>query len=67
MRPAREKEITMDQFSADIIARTRRQDMAAEAEQARRAAASRDCVEEPRPASRQKRPAVRARRVAWLG
>jgi hypothetical protein len=57
----------MDPFSADIIARTRRQDMADEAEQARRAAASRDCVEEPRPASRPKRPAVRARRVAWLG
>jgi len=57
----------MDPFSADIIARSRRQDMAAEAEQARQAAASRDCVEESRPTSRSKRPTVRARRVAWLG
>jgi hypothetical protein len=67
MRPALEKEITMDPFSADIVARTHRQDLTDQAEESRRAAASRDCVEEPRPASRPKRPAVRARRVAWLG
>ena len=57
----------MDPFSADIVARGRRQDMTDEAEQARLARTSRDCVEEPRPAPRPKRPAVRARRVAWLG
>ncbi|HEV7651401.1 MAG TPA: hypothetical protein VGP26_24890 [Actinophytocola sp.] len=57
----------MDPFGADIVARTHRQDLTDQAEQARLARASRDCVEEQRPAPRPKRPAVRARRVAWLG
>jgi hypothetical protein len=57
----------MDQFSADIIARGRRQDLAEEAETARTARAARECVEEPRPVPRPKRPAAGARRVAWLG
>jgi hypothetical protein len=57
----------MDQFSADIIARSRRQDLAEEAETARAARSARECVEEPRPAPRPKRPAAGARRVAWLG
>jgi hypothetical protein len=57
----------MDPFSADIIARGRRQDLAAEAETTRVARTARECVEEPRPAPRPKRPAASARRVAWLG
>jgi hypothetical protein len=57
----------MDQFSAEIIASGHRQDLAAEAEESRAARVARDCVEEPRPAPRPKRPAAGARRVAWLG
>lgn len=57
----------MDPYSADIIARSHRQDLAAEAETARTARAARECVEEPRPAARPKRPAASPRRVAWLG
>jgi hypothetical protein len=57
----------MDPFSADIIAASRRQDLADDAEQSRSARDARDCQEEPRSAPRPKGRAVRARRVAWLG
>jgi hypothetical protein len=58
----------MDPFSVDIIARTRRQDMADEAEAARAArdCAARDGVREAQP--RPKGGSARARRlVAWPG
>ena len=57
----------MDPFSADIVARTHRQDLTDQAAESRVARSSRDCAEEQRPAPRPKRPAARARRVAWLG
>jgi hypothetical protein len=58
----------MDPFSADIIARSRRQEMADEAEASRTARMARDCAEEPRPQPRPKGGSLRARRlVAWPG
>lgn len=55
----------MDPYSAEIIARGRRQDLADEADAARLA---RDCVEESRPQPRPKGGSLRARRlVAWPG
>lgn len=58
----------MDPFSADIIARSRRQEMADDAEASRNARIARDCAEEPRPQPRPKGGSVRARRlVAWPG
>ncbi|HEY7597397.1 MAG TPA: hypothetical protein VH969_29905 [Actinophytocola sp.] len=58
----------MDPFTADIIARTRRQEMADDAEAARAARAARDHTDEQRPAPRPKGGSLRARRlVAWPG
>jgi hypothetical protein len=58
----------MDPFSADIIASSRRHDLADDAEQSRRAHDARDCQEESRPAPRPKGGSLRARRlVAWPG
>jgi hypothetical protein len=58
----------MDPYSADIIARGRRQDLADEAEVARVARTTRDHAEEERPAPRSKGGSLRARRlVAWPG
>ena len=57
----------MDPYSADIIAGSRRQELTDEADAARTARAARECVAEPRPAPRPKRPATSPRRVAWLG
>ncbi|WP_291414691.1 hypothetical protein [Actinophytocola sp.] len=53
----------MDSFGADIIASSRRADLAADAEQSRLARASRECQEKSRPAPRPERSAVRARRA----
>jgi hypothetical protein len=58
----------MDPFIADIIARTRRQEMAADAEAARIARTARDHADEERPVPRPKGGSLRARRlVAWPG
>jgi hypothetical protein len=57
----------MDPYSTDIIARSRRQEFTDEADAARAGRAARECVDEPRPAPRPKRPATSPRRVAWLG
>jgi len=58
----------MDPFSADIIARSRRQELADEAEASRAARTARDRVDEPRPQPRPKGGSLRARRlVAWPG
>jgi hypothetical protein len=55
----------MDPYSVDIIARSRRQEMADEAEASR---VARDCAKEPRPQPRPKGGSLRARRlVAWPG
>ncbi len=63
-----EKEIAMDPFAADIVARSRRHDLTDEAESSRNARTARDCAEEPRPQPRPKGGSVRARRlVAWPG
>ncbi|HEY0453012.1 hypothetical protein [Actinophytocola sp.] len=53
----------MDPFSANLIASSRRTDLAAEAEQSRLARASRECQEESRPAPRPQPRTVRAGRA----
>jgi hypothetical protein len=58
----------MDPYSIDILARSRRQELADEAEASRVARIARDCAGEPRPQPRPKGGSLRARRlVAWPG
>ena len=58
----------MDPYTADIIASSRRQELADDAEAARIARAARDHADDERPAPRPKGGSLRAHRlVAWPG